>query len=121
MVRFPREVRPRTPKSNRVSYRGRLGKLTDKPKVSIKAFVRAMDVAGLTEGRRWLNEDDRAGHEGRKHPGGDSLGVLYNRLLSIDALALYCRYFGVEDTEINQAKEYAGKRPLSTKAMHTLS
>lgn len=75
--------------------------------VSIKAFVRAMDAAGVSQGRKWLANYDRPGPEGRRHPGGDSLGTLYNRLHNIDELVWLCQHFGVEDTTIGQAREFA--------------
>ena len=75
--------------------------------VSIKAVIRAMKAAGLED--NWASNYDKAGPEGRRFPGGDNFGFLYNHLKSAHYAAWYCRAFGISQLRIDAALEHAKK------------
>jgi len=85
--------------------------LRDRPDLSIKDVVRAMDAAGLEDGRKWASEYDTAGPDGRQFPGGDSFRFLYNHLKNARYMAFYCRHFGIDEDRIAAALGHANGTP----------
>ena len=85
--------------------------------VSIKAFVRAMDRAGLSHKptREWLADYDQPGEHGR-HPGEDRLSIAYDHDHMLDDLAVICELAGIDSWRIADALEAARRSSENTAA-----
>jgi hypothetical protein len=88
--------------------------------VSIKAFLKAADHAGVPENfpYRWLEEYDGPGYYGRKTQGEDNLRVAYNHLNSVEFLEGICVVCGVAPSTIAHASRIANalEAPVNTQA-----
>lgn len=77
--------------------------------VSIKAFVAAMDRAGLSgkPTRAWLAGYAGPGDGGRKHLGEDRLSFAYDHDHMLDDLGVICELAGIDSWRIADALEAA--------------
>ncbi len=77
--------------------------------VSIKAFVGAMDRAGLRDSslRKWLDEYDGPGEFNRQRRGEDRFSYQYKHEKELEYLVEICRLCSIDPVQISQAAEDA--------------